>query len=303
MQKLKTLNIRSIKHLCKHLQCSEIELIAFWEHPEEYYRQFKKEIKGKKRPIAQPIGRFAEIIYKLKNLLDRVELPAYLHGGVKGRSTITIASCHIGKSAVLNFDLEGFFPSVKPSLVYNLFNERLGCWADVSRFLTRLVTLNGGLPQGSPTSTVVANLIIIPLAVRLKKLAEKHNSDYGQFVDDGTISGPGYIERLRPLIDKIIQQAGFRASPKPNKRTTKYRHEEQIVTGVAVNRRIDAPKQKILYVKKELNELHIITDYGKKISLHNIASVKGKIQHIKTLNKQIGETLENKLGKILNKAS
>ena len=121
MQKLQKLNIRSIKHLCKHLKCSEAELRKYCEHPEcYYYCQPERIIKNKKRPTATPIGRFSEIIHRLKSLLDRVELPDSLHGGIKGRSPKTNAACHVGKSAVSNFDIEDFFPSVKPYLVVGL---------------------------------------------------------------------------------------------------------------------------------------------------------------------------------------
>ena len=109
MRKLQQLNIRSIKHLCKHLQCSQTELRKFCEHPDYYYYRDEKIIKNKKRPIAKPIGRFGETIYKLKYLLDRIELPNCLHGGIKDCSPKTNAVCHIGKTAVLNFDLEDFF--------------------------------------------------------------------------------------------------------------------------------------------------------------------------------------------------
>jgi len=304
VRKLEKLNIRDIKHLCLHLHCRPKELSNWCKYPERYYYHCEDRIiKNKKRPTHTPIGRFSEIIYNLKSLLDRLELPEHLQGGVKEHSPKTNASYHTGKPAVLNFDIADFFPSIKPIYVYRLFNKRLGCSRDVSCTLTRLVTLNGELPQGSPTSTVVSNLIILPLAERINKLAKKHSSDYTQFVDDGTISGPGYIENLRPLIDKIIRQEGLRASPKPHKRTTKYQHEEQIVTGVAVNKKIDAPKQKIYKLKSELNELLTKTNKGQKLSRLKIASVKGKIQHVKTLNKQMGEMLENKLRKILNKAS
>lgn len=303
MRKLKVPNIRDVKHLRELLHCSKKTLNKVCAHPEWFYAQFPLRVGDKIRPIKQPTGKLDDILHKVKRVLDKIELPPYVHGGVKKHSPITNAAPHIRKAAVLNFDIADFFPSVRPRQVYEMFYKHCRFPADVARILTRLVTFEGQLPQGSPTSTAVANLVILPLTHRLYRLTQKHGCDYSQFVDDGTVSGPGYIENLRPLIDKIIKQEGFQASPKPHKRTTKYRHEEQIVTGVVVNRKIGAPKQKILDVKKELNELHTITGYGKKISRHKIASVNGKIQHIKTLDEQIGKTLKNKLGKILNKAS
>jgi RNA-directed DNA polymerase len=286
------------------LHCGQKELSNWCDHPEKYYYHCEDRIiKNKKRPTHTPIGRFSKIIYNLKSFLDRLELPEYLQGGVKEHSPKTNASHHIGKPAVLNFDIADFFPSIKPIYVYRLFNKRLGCSRDVSCILTCLVTLNGELPQGSPTSTVVANLIILPLAERLNKLAKKHSSDYTQFVDDGTISGPGYIERLRSLIDKIIQQAGFRASPKPHKRTTMYQSDEQVVTGVRVNKRIDVPSQKVEKIREELRQLDMKIKSGIEPSDSEIASVSGRIQFVATLNAKKAYRFRTRLMRILKRAS
>jgi RNA-directed DNA polymerase len=222
-------------------------------------------------------------------------LPDYLHGGIKGHSNKTNAAYHIGKPAVINFDIKGFFPSITSKMVYRLFRKRLGCSTYVSDVLTGLVTLNGHLPQGSPTSTVVANLVISPLANRLKILSNKHNSDYGQFVDDGTLSGPRYMGKLRKLIEKIIRQEGFEASQKPHKRKTMYSNEEQIVTGIRVNKRLDVPKQKIDEIKKELARFEQLP--ADNLSPKEIASLKGKIQYVASLNKTRGHHFEKQLKK------
>lgn len=105
------------------------------------------------------------------------------------------------------------------------------------------------------------------------------------------------------MIEKIIRQERLRASPKPHKRTTKYRHQEQIVTGVKVNKRLDAPKQKTDEIRNELNDLRVMSNFGKNLSRQKISSIKGKIRYVKTLNRQIGIKLENKLKRILNRAS
>lgn len=299
LQQLEKLNIRDIRHLCYRLKCNERELLKFSKYPNRYYHYGKIVTKNKERPTATPIGRFGEIVNNVKYLLNHIKLPDYLHGGIKGRSPVTNASCHIGKAAVLNFDLEDFFPSVKSYLVYRLFSKRLGCSRVVAEILTKLVTLNGGVPQGSPTSTVVTNLVIIPLCERLKGLANNHRCDYGQFVDDGAISGPAYIENLRCLIDKIIRQERFRASPKLHKRLTMYRNQEQIVTGVRVNTGIDAPHEKLSKVMDELNQLKATINSGEKLAPKKIRSIQGKIQHIKALKKARGLRLQAKFEKIV----
>jgi hypothetical protein len=285
------------------LHCGKTLLGELCTHPEWYYEQFPLLVGDKIRPIKQPIGKLDDVLRKVKGILDQIELPSYMHGGVKKHSPTTNAAPHVHKNAVLNFDIADFFPSVKPRRVYETFYERCRFPADVSRILTQLVTFEGQLPQGSPTSTVVANLVILPLAQRLHKLAEKHGCDYSQFVDDGTFSGPGYIEGIRPLIDKIIQQAGFKASPKPHKRTTRYQSDEQVVTGVKVNKRIDVPSQKVEKLREELCQLDIKMRTGTKPSDSEIASLKGKIQFVATLNAQKGNRFRNRFVKILKSAS
>jgi len=298
MRALKRLDIRCVTHLCRHLGCTEQELWDFYHRPDTWYQRFPKEIKGKVRPIAKPLGAFFQVSKRLQALLARISLPPYLHGGVKGHSPKTNALVHVGKAAVLKFDLQDFFPRIRPSQVYKMFLERLGCSRVVARVLTRLVTLDGGLPQGSPTSTTVANLIIVPLTERLNGLATSHGSNYSQFVDDGAISGPCYIERLRPLIEKIIRQEGFRASPKPHKRLTLYSHQEQIVTGVAVNQRIRAPREKVREVAGLLDAAKDQILIGERLTTQEMHSLVGKIQYVENLDSTVGVALRRRLRSI-----
>jgi len=303
MRKLKAPNIKDVKHLYRLLHCGRKLLNELCAYPQRYYRQFPLRVGEKIRPIKQPVGKLDDVLRKVKRVLDKIELPSYLHGGIKEHSPITNATLHVCKSAVLNFDIADFFPSVKPCQVYEMFYKRCRFPADVARILTRLVTFEGQLPQGSPTSTAVANLVSLPWAYRLHRLSEKHGCDYSQFVDDGTISGPGYIERLRPLIDKIIRQAGFQASPKLHKRTTMYQSDEQIVTGVRVNKRIDVPSQKVEKICEELRQLDMKIKSSIEPSDSEIASVKGRIQFVATLNARKAYRFRTRLMRILKCAS
>ena len=216
-----------------------------------------------------------------------------MHGGVKGRSPLTNARLHVGKAAVLNFDIKQFFPSVKPGYVYKMFYERLRFPADVAHWLTKLVTYKGQLPQGAPTSTIVANLVILPLCRRLEILASKHNSNYGQFVDDGTLSGAIYLEKLRCLIEKIIRQEGFQASPKPHKRTTRYHWQEQVVNGVRVDKGIGVPQDKLCQIHEQIRALRGRSSNGS--SEKEYQSVRGRITWARSLDENKGQKLMQKL--------
>ena len=303
MRKLNAPNIRDLTHLCKLLHCRRTLLSVLCAHPERYYVRFPLRVGDKMRPIKQPVGKLGHVLRGVKGLLDMIELPPYLHGGIKGHSPMTNAAPHVHETAVLNFDVEDFFPSVRPRQVYEMFYKACRFPADVARVLTRLVTFEGQLPQGSPTSTVVANLVILHLAYRLYKLSHKHGCDYSHFVDDGTLSGPGYIKRLRPLIDKIIEQAGFRASPKPHKRTTTYQPYEQVVTGVRADKGLNVPLLKVYGIRKVLRQLDAKVTAGIRPSETEIASIMGKIQYVATLSIPKARRLRARLSRIITRAS
>ena len=176
-----------------------------------------------------------------------------------------------------------------------MFAVRLACKPNVARLLTRLVTLGGGLPQGSPTSTVVGNLVILPLVARLQGLAKTHGSDYTQYVDDGCISGPAYLERIRPTIDRMVRQEGLRANRKPEKRTTRHPNQEQVVTGIRVDNGIDCPSEKISTLRSDIRGVARAAETGRLPSPRNIRSLEGRINHIASLNRGAAKSLCRKL--------
>jgi len=284
-----TPQIRNIRHMCRLLRCKKADFKRVCEDTNSYYHEFLH----KERPIAEPLEQLRVLQQRLKYLLAEIQLPEYIHGGVKGRSPLTNARLHVGKAAVLNFDIKQFFPSVKHWYVYKMFYERLRFPADVSHLLTKLVTFKGQLPQGAPTSTIVANLVILPLCRRLELLASKHNSDYGQFVDDGTLSGPLYLENLRNLIEKMIRQEGFQASPKPHKRKTLYYWEEQVVNGVRVNKRLGVPLNKLCQIQEQIRSLQARSSNASFEKEYR--SVRGRITWARSLDEKKGQKLMQKL--------
>ncbi len=290
MRKLRFLNIRDLSHLRKHLGTSPNELAHICQKPESYYRQGPRLIKGKTRHIATPHGRLRVILDRLQTLLQRVVLPASIHGGVKGHSPLTNAVPHLRNPVVLCMDLKDFFPSVTNKRVYTMFLETLKCSPDVARNLTRLCTLNGSLPQGSPTSTIVAALSTIGLTNRLDQFANNHNATYIQYVDDVTVSGPRHLDRMAPLLEKVIRQAGFKANPAKTKMAQG--EEEKCVTGIRVNVVPDVPSKKMKEVRGLL-ESKIRVEF-----LIKVRSLEGKIRYIEGLNLGAGRFVRKRLSKI-----
>ncbi len=300
------LRIRDVKHLAKLLRTSPKELDELCNNistfPQKYYIQwYKEDKKGKKRPMVKICGRLREILDELKNMLQRIKVPAYIHGGIKGKSTITNAKPHMGKPMLMRYDLEKHFPTTTNRKVYTMFRDQQECSPDVARILTRLTTLNSGLPQGSPTSTLISNLVTLSLSRRLKGFAKARAAKCTQYVDDYNFSGKLRLAKHRGKILQIIEQEGFKCNP--SKTTAVPAQKEQIVTGIRVNgKHPDVPSANLKDIQKNLGQLQQQVDRGLQISPKIFGRLEGKICYVRRLNRGATKPLQRKLRNIKLKA-
>jgi RNA-directed DNA polymerase len=100
----------------------------------------------------------------------------------------------------------------------------------VSRYLTKLTTYKGKLPQGAPTSPIVANLVFVKTGKRLQEFATKNNLTFTSFVDDLTFSSPIDFKEKTEDILSVIKADGFKISHKK----TNYKSKFPTVTGIVV---------------------------------------------------------------------
>lgn len=231
------LNIRTIRHLAIRVSIKERDLRRIANTADQkYYRKELTQPNGKVRVLEPPRDDLMTFQSKLaKWLNDTYGLPSYFMGGVPGRCALSNANEHLGEPLVQPLDLKDFFPSVTCKMVYNAF-VKAGCTSHVARMLTRLTTVNGHIPQGSPTSCVVAAIVLRPTTDRLKNLADQMGWNFSVYVDDLTISGPPWIERFKNMMIRILAEDGFRphAAESPKSRGV-HRRQEQVVTGFRVN--------------------------------------------------------------------
>ncbi len=172
-----------------------------------------------------------------KNILAPIPLPPEVHGGVKKRSNITNAKPHKGNKYIFTTDLQDFYPNISNESVYGTFLS-LGFSNHFSHSLTKLTTWKYALPQGTPTSTHISNLVFLKVDYELILLCNDNNITYTRYVDDLTFSSPTDFKHLLNEILEIIIRNDF----KVNYRKTKFKGN-QIVTGINVFlNKIDAPE-------------------------------------------------------------
>jgi len=243
------------------------------EHIESYYDKWVEEKKDKitgkvktypdgtpkKRTIRPSYTRLKQIQKSIKvNILSKIELPINIQGGVKKKSNITNAKRHQGNKYQFATDLQDFFPSVSHKQIFKLFLG-LGCSNHMAHWLTKLTSIEFELPQGTPTSTAIANLIFLETDKKLIALCDANQITYTRFVDDLTFSSQKDFRSLTSEILDIVRSSGFKISY----RKTKY-EGDQTLTGIKVfNNYIDAPDKIKEKAKAELSDASSIhTSYN-----------------------------------------
>lgn len=188
------------------------------------------------------------------NFINKVPLPNNVHGFVKKRSNITNAKEHQGNKYLFETDLQEFYPNIDSKRVYEIFIE-LGYSPHISHWLTQLTTKDNELPQGSPTSPGISNLIFLKTDNKLNEFCKANSIKYTRFADDLTFSSPhDFGDKIEEILNIIIND-NFKIS----RRKTVY-NSKQTITGIQpFLNKIDAPKHLI-----EKSEIEIETNAEKK---------------------------------------
>jgi hypothetical protein len=148
--------------------------------------------------------------YRIADLLGRVTPPDYLFSPVKGRSYVDNASRHKGARAFHLLDIADYFPSCSANNVARLFSHQLCCTPDVTAILVRVTTHEGGLPQGSPCSPVLAFYSNYEMWEEIATLVESNGCTLSVYADDVTISGETVPGALIWDIKRCIHGHGLR---------------------------------------------------------------------------------------------
>jgi len=286
----KLLAIRNVDHVSLRLHCEQRLIKQIAACPEPFYKKTRQEPKssGGFREITPPKKQLMEIQKKINALLQEVILPETFYGGVKRKNNIGNAKHHKGKKFVGCFDIKEFFPNIKRNRVKGVF-ILLGCSVPVARMLSKLTTYNGTLPQGAPTSSTLANLVMAQQAFRIEALAKKHKLEITFFQDDVAVSGEFDINRIRRLIIRIFEQIGFSIHT-GEKLQIREQSRRQSVTGIVVNKKLNVPKEKIDSIRKGL-----LQGKSRQLSKKEVMSLRGKIGYVVQVNPEKGKKLLKKL--------
>lgn len=263
LQKLKAAPSRKELAVILGYKPKAMTAIVYQMPPAAKYTTFEIDKKsGGKRTIKAPIPKLKKLQSHLSHVLyqclTEIEkghgAKAISFGFRKDRSIAENASRHKRRRWVLNLDLEDFFPSFNFGRVRGFFmkDNAFGLHPEVATTIAQIACDGVALPQGSPCSPVISELIAQILDMRLVRLAKKYGATYTRYADDITFStnqkdfpsGLATVDANAPevwhlseeLVGKIVA-SGFTINAV--KTRMHFRGSRQMVTGLIVNEKVN----------------------------------------------------------------
>ena len=303
--------------------------------PAQKYKSFDIEKKsGGVREIMAPEPRLKLVQRRLADLLLRCQSEIELSIGVKDECALahgfkprlsisTNPEKHRNRRWVFNADIEDFFPTINFGRVYGFFqkNNHFALSKPVATIIAQIACHENQLPQGSPCSPVISNIIAHILDIHLNDLASRNNCTYTRYADDLTFSTnekrfpraiakrqEGDIHEWLPGSNfrKALKSNGFKLNPQ--KTRMQYCDSRQEVTGLVINEKINVRQHYYKDIRAMTRQLvtgnkPFVTFAGKKIEVSKDQLTRDAqlVYFIKSSeNKRIGLTFDKEKDKLPN---
>ena len=183
------------------------------------YRSFKIPKKsGGLRPIDAPDWELMSALRELKSILEQSFHTRWLYhtsafAYINGRSTIDCVKKHqLNKSRwFAKFDVHNFFGSTTLDFVMSMFSKIFPFsmliptihGRDSLSSALELCFLDGVLPQGTPISPMITNIMMIPVDYMMEKYCRENGLVYSRYADDFLISSRESFD-FRAVEQKIV---------------------------------------------------------------------------------------------------
>lgn len=248
---------------------------------ERLYKSGWRDVKGKQRYITEPFEELKVVQRAIReHLLLPIPLSSIVYSDVPGRSATMNAAQHVNQPNVASIDIRDCYPSMTNAMVFRVFRGPVGLGDNLAHTLTRLTTLGGHLPQGTPTSGALANLILSPVDVILEQIAEGLRLVVTRYVDNIDFSGLRSREAILPTI-VALQAAGF--SVRHKKVMNAGYRRAHVVTGNLVDGcHLRLPRRKRANVRAAVYEIVQRYEDGLPIGTKAMKRLRGRLPHLRT---------------------
>lgn len=238
----------------------------------------KKIPAGALRTIYQPSRKLKALQgWILRHILDSLSSSPFCKGFEKGESILSNATPHIGANFVLNVDLEDFFPSITADKVFSIFKS-LGYNNLIASALTRVCCYKNILPQGSPASPKLANLICTRLDYRIHGYAGRRGLIYTRYADDLTLSAQSLkkVTKAQDFLISIIPTENFVINKA--KMNIYGPRRQKKVTGLVIS------QNKVGIGRLKFREMRVSIHYLFVAKSSNVEQIMGMLSYIRSVD-------------------
>lgn len=342
---LKLINTIKKDELGEHFHPYTKKQLLWFGNPNHVFHRYRNfEIpkkSGGTRQISAPYSQnYMHMLRYIAIILQSIYQPsAHTMGFVPGKSIVDNAKAHVGMNYVFNIDLKDFFPSIEAPRIIARLKVKPFCFPwKVAKAIAAICTMRVQeegtepeekkyryvLPQGSPASPILTNLMCEKLDFLLSGLAKRFGLNYTRYADDITFSSMHNVYQegsdFREELERIISEQGFIINPKKTRLNIVGSRQE--VTGLTVSH--DKVNVSRKYIKDLRGLLFIWEKYGYKeaeVRLHEHESypiflarkkgtslayvVEGKIAFLKMVKGESDSTyikLLERYNKLMNKS-
>lgn len=317
------LDCKSREDVSRVLEVSLAVLTYLAYSDQHKYTEFGiKKKDGSTRTIHAPVPGLKKAQNKLKVFFEELyNPPKCSYGFIKDKDALKNAQQHLRKRFILNFDLKNFFPSINAGRILGLFQAKpFEFNKEVASVLTGIACYQNLLPQGSPISPILSNLIAFTMDRQFVQLAKSDRLTYTRYADDITLSSAassfpeGYFEKLGkeyvcgPKILNIVRSNGFEVNPKKTRVFPK--NKPHYVTGVKVNTKPNIPWNLVRQVRAMLHAWekfgpiaaaqHYNSKYNSGPEKDFLSVVYGKIQYICHIRTDLDKTYRKLYNKFVD---
>lgn len=288
-----------------------LRYFLFKRRPENMYQSFQISKKnGGFRKISAPGKKLKAIQNKLALVLRCVYEPKVCaFGFIDNKDFIGNAAKHVKRNLILNIDLKDFFGQIHFGRIQGMFMKPpYSIGKEAATTIAQIACYKGVLPQGSPSSPILTNMICAPLDNNLMRFAKTINCTYTRYADDISFStykktfdvSLAYMENetvhLGEKFLTILKRHSFTINPE--KIALRSRYDRQEVTGLTVNA---FPNPRRSYIKQLRAILHhcekdglyvtaqeyIAKGYCNKVSIKEIVDDPEKTEVIESWFRQV----------------
>jgi len=208
-------------------------------------------------------------------------------GFIKGKSIKDNALKHQARRVIVHFDIKDFFPSITAKRIIGFSRKVLSFDYKAAVIFSELVTYRNILPQGSPCSPILANMICLRMDRQIKAFIHSSRAIYTRYADDMIFStnneaalavskliskDENQVVKASDSFRNLVLNNGFEL----NDRKTSIRKAPGSlkVTGLVVNKKVNVSRS---YLKQMRLELHIMGKY----KTGNINHLIGKVSYFR----------------------